>query len=561
MKKILNIILLLCLSISVFTQTTIEKQTPTGYVNISKDPPKPAFIEIIPQSVEFTDADNNNMIDANEICKISFDIKNTGLGEGMNLQLKVEDKNNTGNISFSSSKSLGNLAPGSSQTIEIPISAGMGTTNGKTMFSFYIEELNGFGTDPFVLEVPVKAFVSPMVKIVDYKITSQSGTTIEKKRPFEVQAVVQNLGQGKAENVTVKLPLPANMFCLSGNETTTIDQLLPGDSKLIEYSLVANNNYSLPDISLSFKVSEKYHKYSENKNLSIALNQKVSREKLSIAGIERKKHQIEVVSLTSAVDKNIPNIGKKYPNRIALIIGNEDYSGTLNAEINVDYAVNDAQVVREYALKTLGVEEQNIIFLTNATAGQMRTQIDLAAKLAEKMGSNAEIIFYYAGHGLPDETTKVPYLIPVDVNATNLSAAIKLGDVYNKFGNSGAQKVTVFMDACFTGGGRNQGLLAARGVRIKPKENKISGNMVVFTATTGEQSALPYHKEKHGMFTYFLLKKLQESNGNTNYAELAGYIKQNVSVEALRVNSKEQDPEVNVSYSIQNNWENWKITE
>ncbi|GAH62952.1 unnamed protein product, partial [marine sediment metagenome] len=263
---------------------------------------------------------------------------------------------------------------------------------------------------------------------------------------------------------------------------------------------------------------------------------------------------IKIGSLSSGVDKNIPVNTGKYPNRVALIIGNEDYSGTLNAEINVVYARNDAQVFREYAFNTLGVEERNLTLLTDATAGVMRREIDRAARLIEKMGSSSELIFYYAGHGFPDEATQVPYLVPVDVNATNLSVAIKLSEVYDKFGNSGAGRVTVFLDACFSGGGRNQGLLTARAVKIKPKTETVKGNMVVFTASSGEQSSLPLETEMHGMFTYFLLKKLQESKGNTNYKEFADYLRYNVPIESLRVNGKDQEPEVIVSSDVKDSW-------
>lgn len=203
--------------------------------------------------------------------------------------------------------------------------------------------------------------------------------------------------------------------------------------------------------------------------------------------------------------------------------------------------------------------ENNVFFFTDATAGLMRTQIELVSKLLQKMGSKAELIFYYAGHGYPDENTKVPYLIPVDVNATNLDAAIGLSDIYQQFSRSGAARITVFLDACFSGGGRNQGLLAARGVKIKPKAGTLNGNMVVFTASSGEQSALSYKDEKHGMFTYFLLKKLQDTKGNVSYGELANYLEQNVSVESLRKNGKEQDPEVNTSLTVQNSWKTWLL--
>ncbi|MFZ4708086.1 MAG: caspase family protein, partial [Bacteroidales bacterium] len=161
------------------------------------------------------------------------------------------------------------------------------------------------------------------------------------------------------------------------------------------------------------------------------------------------------------------------------------------------------------------------------------------------------------GHGYPDETTQTPYLIPVDVDATNLQSAIKLSEVYAKFGETGAKSITVFLDACFSGGGRNQGLLSARGVRIKPKNENIRGNMVVFAATSGVQVALPFKEQKHGMFTYFLLKNMQETKGQFTLGQLDDYLRQNVGLESLRTNSKSQDPEVQASPAVENSWRNW----
>ncbi len=66
-------------------------------------------------------------------------------------------------------------------------------------------------------------------------------------------------------------------------------------------------------------------------------------------------------------------------------------------------------------------------------------------------------------------------------------------------------------------------------------------------------------RQKHGMFTYHLLKKLQQTGGNVTYGQLADYLTQTVSVESLRINGKEQDPTVNVGVNLDKNWENWKI--
>jgi len=572
MKRIFFLLMAILFAITVFGQKEITGTSSSSYLNITKDPPKPPFLEVVSGSLQkppflevvsgslqFIDSDGNNKIDANENTRIRFELKNTGSGAGLNLTTDIKEKNYVSGLTFDTGKSLGTLQPGATQTVEIPVSGKMSLQDSKVAFEIGVKEANGFGIDPVKIEIETQAFINPDIKIVDYSVTSEGATTLQKKRPFKVQVLVQNIGQGRAENVKINLPVPENMYCLSDNNVVTIETLAPGASKLLEYNLIANNNYMANSISLKFALTERYGKYTEDKTITLTMNQTVSNAKLIVQGKGKKEKEIVVGSLTSVVDKNIPFNTIKNPDRLALIIGNENYTGSINSEINVEYARNDAEIFRQYAINCLGVEERNVYFFTDATAGLMSTKIELVAKLLSKMGSDAELIFYYAGHGFPDESTRVPYLIPVDVNATNLDAAIKLSGIYKQFSQSGAKRITVFLDACFSGGGRNQGLLAARGVKIKPKTGTLDGNMVVFSASTGEQSALPYDIEKHGMFTYFLLKKLQDTKGNITYDELSKYLESKVSLESLRVNGKEQDPEVNVSLDVGDVWKLWKI--
>jgi uncharacterized caspase-like protein len=177
------------------------------------------------------------------------------------------------------------------------------------------------------------------------------------------------------------------------------------------------------------------------------------------------------------------------------------------------------------------------------------------------LNGNGELVFYYAGHGYPNEITKSPYLMPVDVNATNLNNAINLFELYKKITDSKPKKATVFLDACFSGGGRDQGLLAARAVKVKPKTEVINGNIVIFTATSEEQSALPYKDKQHGMFTYYLLKEIQLQNGLVNYEQLFKKIYQNIGIESLKVNQKTQDPQVLYGYDVSESWKQWKIND
>lgn len=123
-----------------------------------------------------------------------------------------------------------------------------------------------------------------------------------------------------------------------------------------------------------------------------------------------------------------------------------------------------------------------------------------------------------------------------------------------------ARKVVVFMDACFSGSQRGDGMLtSARGVALKVKKDSPIGNMVVFSAASGDETAYPYKEKSHGLFTYYLLKKLQETKGDVTLGELGRYIVDNVTKESVVSNGKSQTPTVVPSDNIGNGWENMKL--
>ena len=280
-------------------------------------------------------------------------------------------------------------------------------------------------------------------------------------------------------------------------------------------------------------------------------------------GAAKAKVTAEAVKPVSDIDVNIPEIcSKSKENCYALIIGNEDYSShqmDLSSEVNVDFARNDATAFRNYAKNVFCVPDKNIIFLLDAKAVEMHRAIEKISLLTELSNGEAEIIFFFAGHGFPDEITKEPYIMPVDVSGNDLKFALNLNDLYNKLTTYPHKKITVFLDACFSGGARNQGLLAARGVKVKPKTGVLNGNLVVYSASSGQESSLPYKEKQHGMFTYLLLKKLQETKGDINYSDMADYLKTEVAKNSILINNKPQNPQINVSPAIYNEWVNWEF--
>jgi len=521
--------------------------------------------DLIITGERFVDENENNFIDGNEACSINFIVENIGEGAAENVQVKVSTK--SGNISgldFSEFITLGDLQANSGKNVTVPVKGNLELQEG--LAEFYIEVIENRGFDAFPLEIKVetKPFATPKIIVADAVFSTEDGGLIKLNYPINLKVIVQNIGEGDAKGVVTEFKLP-NINCVFLGEENRFElgHMKRGETVELEFLFTATRRYTENQIPVLVDLSESLGKYAKDTTFNVGLEQRLTaKNEVVISGIATTASEITRASLSSAVDKNIPLNMTKHPYRYALIIGNEDYSRFqrgLNTETNVEFARNDAKIFKEYATKTLGVDEMNAHLLQDATAGEIYQKIDLISKLASKTGEPAEIIFYYAGHGLPDEATRAPYLIPVDVAGSNLNAAIKLEDIYKKFAESGAGKVTVFMDACFSGGGRDAGLIAARSVKVKPKKDLIQGNLVVFTASSGEQSALPHEQEQHGIFSYFLFKKLQETKGEVLYGELADYITQNVSIESLRINQKEQDPAINVSPAVENSWRDWQF--
>lgn len=262
------------------------------------------------------------------------------------------------------------------------------------------------------------------------------------------------------------------------------------------------------------------------------------------------------------VEQDIPVAGVQNKNIFALIIGNEDYQSYqtgLKKEQNVEFAVRDAHIFKEYCLQTLGIPKENILFYTNAGTVTMNQAITQINQVIKTLDGDAEILVYYAGHGYPDAKSEEPCLIPVDVNSASMQFAIPLDKMLASLSEYPSKKVVLFLDACFSGGGRDMGLMASRGVKIIPKSAPISGNIVVFSASDKEQSALPYEEQKHGLFTYFLLKKLKETKGNVTLSELDDYLSKQVAIKASLVNKQEQTPKTHFSPNVKDQWRNWQL--
>ena len=61
------------------------------------------------------------------------------------------------------------------------------------------------------------------------------------------------------------------------------------------------------------------------------------------------------------------------------------------------------------------------------------------------------------------------------------------------------------------------------------------------------------------MFTYYLLKNLQETKGNATLGELGDFVKTQVERQSVVVNGKLQTPTLIPSATVGDDWKNWKL--
>lgn len=258
---------------------------------------------------------------------------------------------------------------------------------------------------------------------------------------------------------------------------------------------------------------------------------------------------------TSEIDKMIPVGPYTRNNTYALVIGNQNYRFVSD----VPYAIHDARVFADYCGKTLGIPTENIHLTEDATKQMILEEEiqDWLAKIQDPEDKN--LIVYYAGHGVPDvKNQNKAYLLPTDVRGTSPQRGIALDEFYQKLGDLDFKQTTVFLDACFSGVNReNEGVSEGlRAVEVDAENAELgNGNVVVFSAAQGNETAQGYPEEGHGLFTYYLLKEIRDSYGEMTLGNLSDAITYNVSQKAPQMKMrKSQTPSTNASDELGDKW-------
>lgn len=285
------------------------------------------------------------------------------------------------------------------------------------------------------------------------------------------------------------------------------------------------------------------------RNINIENCEEYGLDKESVSVCLKMSNPYSMSERLSIVDTDIPKAAVVRNETYALVIGNERYRFVAD----VPFARNDAMIFAEYCKNTLGIPAENVHVCEDGTKHMILEQ-ELTDWLGTEVTnrSSKRLIVYYAGHGVPDiKDHNKAYLLPTDVYGTKPHEGIALDKFYSILGNLGFERVTVFLDACFSGVNRdNDGLSLDRAVEVEAQETRpVTGNLIVLAATIGNETAQSFQEEGHGLFTYYLLKELQETQGMVTYGRLVDNVEKSVSNVAPTLDlRKKQTPRAFTSF-------------
>ena len=502
-------------------------------------------------SVIFSELSGNQYLDALEKGEISVTVINTGKGSGKGITIKFDPERIEG-LNYNNSY-IDEIPEGKEVTVKIPVEAYIDVKEATQVLRINFEEINGFPPAPVEIEFSTKAYQKPKMFIVDIGIEDNNNNgMIESGETTKLTVRIGNKGKGVATGAYAKFYAEDNVFI-----TDSFPQIVSlGDleyNQHIDVPLEFFVNDKAPDeIPLYVDLTEATGIAGVD-HLRIPIKKSERTRKIKrtvIAGIDKYYGDLEFGDdLSIDVEQNIPVTKKSNKKALAVIFGIENYRNISN----VNFAYRDASFMKEYFSKTIGIPEELIYLRANeeVTLGEFNKIFSDNGWLDKRVfEEETDIFVYYAGHGAPAIKEEKAFLIPFDGDPNYpVQTGYSLDMMFENLSKLNANSVTVFLDACFTGANRENEMLLtnARPISIQLKNNYVN-NVTVFSATSSNEISSSYPINKHGLFSYFLMKGMQgEADKNKDkkltIKELFEYTKENVSKTAGTLD-REQTPQL-----------------
>ncbi|MBU0675815.1 MAG: caspase family protein [Proteobacteria bacterium] len=482
---------------------------------------------ILAMQVNLTDYNSNGVLEAGEAGSLRVTVTNSGKGGGQKLTVTPVIESPLPGLKLAQAMTIEAIPPGESRTLDFSITTEeTSLPTDKLIIRINAVEKNGFDPDPMIIAMATKAFDPPLLKVADIGIADQSENgQIEPMEIVEITARIQNIGLGDARNVKARVMIGEDVF-LAGDTRTEYDlgTLPAGAYKDIAFSIYTSKRAI--GIPVSVSLTEERAQFNVDRPLDLAFNRpekKAPKEIMVAANLPLNAASLPTAAPGLSVEVDFPpKTGQVKPDAVAVVIGNRDYD---NRQVpQVEFAIRDASVIRQYLIDTLGFAEHNIIFLQNASKTDFLKVFgdtgDHRGELYSRLRKGkSDVFLFYSGHGAPDTNTGRVFLLPAGADPSAIKfTGYSLDLLYENLTRIGREKeiksLALVFDACFSGMSNTGAPLVsdASSIGIRPKLPVLAlPNAAIITSSSGDQISSWYREKRHGLFTYFLLKGIKDT--------------------------------------------------
>lgn len=487
--------------------------------------PKPKAPANLTADIRLTDAEE----DAEGRAGISVTVSNAGPGDAYAVRLRLDVRASAPGVSLPAEVAFGDIPKKGSATRLVLFSVAEGSPGGRLQALASVTEGNGFDTEPVLLDFSASAPRRPALELT---AAALEGGVLKAGETARLSVSVRNAGSARAVQASATLRLGGQDLFMAGEPSAALGDIAPGESKEAVFEFFVNKRAAPgADLPVSLSASDAKGRYGFSEvPLPVKMGQAAGPlRELVLRGRPFSPGAVDV-------DQPPPALTPTDPKAFAVVVGLEKYRDVKG----VEYAARDAQTVYSYLTESMGFAPENVVLLKDERAGRSDLATYLGPWLADRAsGGGSRVFIYYSGHGSVDPKSGETYLVPYDGDpAYPETKGFPLKDLYASLGRLSGAEALVALDSCFSGSGGRSVLQPGIRPLVAVKAAAVPENVVVLSASRGDQVSASHPRARHGLMTYFLLRGLSGEaagrDGKVTTLSLYRYLAPAVEAEARR---------------------------
>lgn len=196
----------------------------------------------------------------------------------------------------------------------------------------------------------------------------------------------------------------------------------------------------------------------------------------------------------------------------ALIIGINQYQRASPLE----YAVSDAEEMKNILINELRFEIENVIYLTDSDATKSNILKSFLSFTSDKVKVDDRLLVFFAGHGCTKKGYRgeVGYLVPYDADMDDCSSFIRWDELTRNAELIRAKHILFIMDACYGGLAVSRDVQAGSSRFLKDMYQRISRQVITAGKANEVVSDSGGPIPNHSVFTGHLIEGIRGKAAN-----------------------------------------------